>query len=407
MAVLPSYNADVAPPSYDEVAQKLENLVGSDPTPDKVIEATAQLSEEEINVLVDGADSHFPLQTEKQKEDYVTGAGQNLSSADGKERLREAAIAVTKTTKDIGDTFYSLEYKLAQIDVTHKTSFQPDITLLKKTYLSILADSRDLASSLRTRLEAFDTVYVPTCSQKSIDVSVRKALINSYLEYAAGVQKEALDVAERTSSLSSSLSTFVETFSAWAKEKEEELTEQIKVIKQEIVDLEIQLNNINTSLAVFEAVAAATVPITGLLVKAMPQFAPIFLIGGAITAGVSVATIAGLYAARGFTQNALVRKKAEQATLEAQLEQIQQTHEELQATGNSLIPSFDNAITILSGSIGKAEEEAQLIRVWLENGAVESNEPAYMRLNVDSNVKKYEALAAYLDYYARGITTRV
>ena len=131
MSELPSYNADVAPPSYDEVARKLDDLVGSDPTPDKVLDAAAKLSEEEINVLVDGVHSHWPLETEEQKVEFTIGSGQTLSSAEGKDRLKRTAMTVTQATKEIDDIFYNMEYQLAQIDAIHKSSFRPEVTKLK------------------------------------------------------------------------------------------------------------------------------------------------------------------------------------------------------------------------------------------------------------------------------------
>ncbi|PYH92382.1 hypothetical protein BO71DRAFT_442457 [Aspergillus ellipticus CBS 707.79] len=404
MTVPPSYSADVAPPSYDEVAQKLDDMVGSDPTPDKVFEAAGQLSEEEINVLVDGVDSHWPLETEAQKEEFTIGAGQTLSSDEGKVRLQSTAMTVTQATKEIDDVFFNLETKLAQIDAIHKSNFQPEISNLKETYQKILADSRDLAARMSVQVETFDDMIVPLCAESSISVDVRTQQLNIFLQNSASSGENATAIQGRFTDLSTSFERFVGTFSDWAKDKEGEITEQIKVVSQELDDLNKTLSALNASLAVFENIAEYSLPVTGGLSVLMPQFAPFFLIGGLISVGLSVATIAGLSIAKSITEGKIITKTREKENLEAQLEQIRQTRAELEDLGNASLVRFADAIAILTGSWGSTAEDAQRIRVWLGEGAVEAKQPEYMRLNLRYNVKKYDAISEYLEYYARGIT---
>ncbi|PWY69096.1 hypothetical protein BO70DRAFT_382634 [Aspergillus heteromorphus CBS 117.55] len=405
MTVLPSYTADVAPPSYDEVAHKLENLVGGNPTPDKVLDAAEQLSEEEINVLVNGVDSHWPLETEKQKEEFTIGTGQTLSSAEGKDQLQATAITVTQATREIDRIFFALEVKLAQIDGIHKSNFHPEITRLKETYQQILADSRDLAAGIRVRLEVFDSVIIRLCAEPSISVDIRTRELNNFLETSASSERDVIAIEGRFNDLSTSFAKFVGTFSDWAKDREGQITEQIRVVQHELDELNKTLSALNASMTAFKAVCGATWPFTKALAKLMPKFAPFIMIGGLITAGVSVAAIAGLAIAISITEQRIITKTREKTNLQEQLEQIRQTRSELEDFGNASLVDFADAISILAGSWESTAEDAQRIKVWLGEGAVEGKQPEYMRLNTRYNVRKYDAISAYLQYYARGIVS--
>ncbi|KAH8426653.1 uncharacterized protein LDX57_004387 [Aspergillus melleus] len=57
-----------------EVTQKLDGLLGSNPTVDKALEAGRSLSDNEINVLANGYEEHYSLRTDQQKEDFTSAA---------------------------------------------------------------------------------------------------------------------------------------------------------------------------------------------------------------------------------------------------------------------------------------------------------------------------------------------
>lgn len=67
---------------------------------------------------------------------------------------------------------------------------------------------------------------------------------------------------------------FVASFSTWAKDKEGEITEQIRLVEQELDALHQKLYRLEGSLRAFEIVFGASIPATGTFVKMFPALAP-------------------------------------------------------------------------------------------------------------------------------------
>lgn len=131
MSPLPAYTADSSTPLYDEVSQKLQGLIGEHPTTEKVLDAGATLSDEEINVLANGYDTHHLQLDKKQKANFTVGVGQTLSSNLGQSHLELAGNEASQAVKDIDETFIELQLKIAQIDKIYKSDFQPGLSSIQ------------------------------------------------------------------------------------------------------------------------------------------------------------------------------------------------------------------------------------------------------------------------------------
>ncbi|PYI02847.1 hypothetical protein BO78DRAFT_324209 [Aspergillus sclerotiicarbonarius CBS 121057] len=395
--VPPAYTAGASPPSYDDIAKKLEDLIGDNPTPEKVIEASQHLSDEELDVLVDGADDHWPLETEQQKRDFSIGCGQAYCSEGGKIRLQEAGNEATQATKEIEDIFHQLHLKVAQIDQIHHSGFQPEIIRLQQSYLRTLADSRDLAASISSSAQNFDATIVRFCADNSIPVDIRRSFIESFIARVAGFEESATGIKNRFFTLKDEFAAFVATFSTWAKDREGEITGQIQALQQELDSLHKRLNSLTISLQAFEILYEV-----GDLIQDVGKFFP--KIGGIILAGVSFLAIVGLTGALIATETKIHNRTREKHALEAKLELIRRTRAELEDLGEESLIRFGDAITILAGTWKHTAEDARIIQQWLADGADATHPPAYVELNRDYGVNRYEATAVYLENYARGVS---
>lgn len=137
MSPLPAYTADSSPPSYDEVAGKLDGLLGTNPTVEKALEAARSLSDEEINVLANGYEDRKPLQTDQQKADFAVGAGQHLSSEEGQNGMAQAGTAASQASFDIDKRLIDIQQKLAVIDQRYNEGFADTIAGIRQVESSI------------------------------------------------------------------------------------------------------------------------------------------------------------------------------------------------------------------------------------------------------------------------------
>lgn len=119
----PTYVAGDSPPSYEEVANKVNQLVGSDPTPQKYLDVATSLSEEERKVLSDGAEANNPIKTEDDKRKLSLGAAKTMSREDTVAKMQEDASAASAAVVAIDGSFTALQVKIAEIDQLEQTNF--------------------------------------------------------------------------------------------------------------------------------------------------------------------------------------------------------------------------------------------------------------------------------------------
>ncbi|OGM42560.1 hypothetical protein ABOM_007945 [Aspergillus bombycis] len=403
MSFLPAYTADSSPPTYDEVAGKLEGLLGSNPTVEKALEAARTLSDVEINVLANGYEDHYPLQTDQQKADFTVGAGQHLSSDEGQNRMALAGTAASQTAIDIDNRLIDIQKKLAVIDQKYNEGFADAVTAIRQDYKQVLQASRSLAADISQNGKSFDTIIVEYCADSSIAVEERKSKVKSFISDTNGFEATAKDIQQQFSNIGTRFSSFVDTYSSWANDKEGELTEQIKELEKEILELTQQLNAIEAAQKAMAAVAVAAVPIATALGTIFEPVKPLIIIGGLITAVAALGASLGLLIAAERVQNEINQKTNEKEDLEQELENIRNARQDLQSMQQSGLLSFQSCLDVLPQYWNSTIQDAQSIHDWLEKGAEATVRPVYMSLNVDKGIKSYHATAAYLDKYSHGI----
>ncbi|KAE8353396.1 hypothetical protein BDV28DRAFT_133255 [Aspergillus coremiiformis] len=405
MPPLPAYTADASPPSYDEVAQKLQDLIGGNTDPAKVLDIANTLSTEEINTLADGLDTHYPLQDDKQKADFTVGVGQTLSSEEGQARLKLAGNAASEAVKKIDNIFIQLQLKLAQIDQIYESGFQKTLIGIQDTFKAILRDSRYLAVDIGQHGEQFDKIIIKFCANTDYTVDERRTRIAKFISDAREFENSAKDIQQRYSDLTASFQAFISSFSGWAKDKEGELTTQIKDLEKELEDLNKTLNDIKAAQTALGSVAGVVIPISSILIasQVFPGLNALILVGGLIAAGLALSAVIGLAIAASRLQNEIDEKTAEKRKLEEQLEQIRNAREELQYLGLTSLPEFKSCVQVLSEYWQTTSRDAQLIQTWLEKGADYADQPEYMKMNLEKAVNTYASMSVYLYEYAAGV----
>ncbi|KAK1143037.1 hypothetical protein N8T08_007101 [Aspergillus melleus] len=402
MIYLPAYTADNSPPSYDEVSEKLNSLVGSNPTIEKALEAANSLSDNEINVLANGYEDHYPLQTDQQKADFTVGAGQHLSSEAGQEHLSQAGVAASQAGVDINDRLIDIQQKLAVIDQSYHEGFADTLATIRSNYNDVLQGSRSLAADIAQNGQSFDTIIVPLSADSSVSVQDRKARVASFISDISKFESESDKVQQQFTQVRADFSDFVKTYSSWAENKEGELTELIKKLEQEISDLNDKLDSINAAQMAMAAIAGAAIPAATALGTVFEPLKPIFLIGGLITAAVALSASLGLIIAASRVRHEISQKTSEKEDLEEQLENIRNARQELQSMQLGGLESFQACMDVLPQYWKSTVQDAQSIHDWLDEGAGTEVRPVYMSLNVDKGVKSYNSTAGYLTKYAHG-----
>ncbi|KAB8228988.1 uncharacterized protein BDW43DRAFT_303431 [Aspergillus alliaceus] len=106
-----------SPPSYNDLVDKVCQMVGSDPTPQKHIDAAAKLADNEINILMDNEDFSDLIKNKEDNKVFCTGAAKGLVSPEYAEHLKEVSNAAV-------DVLY---LKIAQIDRIYRSDFGPTL----------------------------------------------------------------------------------------------------------------------------------------------------------------------------------------------------------------------------------------------------------------------------------------
>ncbi|KAE8353398.1 hypothetical protein BDV28DRAFT_148134 [Aspergillus coremiiformis] len=401
----PPYLFSDSPPSYDEVAKKVDSLVGSNPTPDKYLDAATSLTDEERAVLQAGAEEHNPIKTEADKKKYTIGAAKALSTDEAKAKLKEEANTANKAARDIEDVFTSLQLKIAEIDHVNQSNFAPTLIQHRDKYRGVLKSSRLLAADISQYGASFDAIIVKFCADTNYTVEQRLERINQFIEKATDYQSQAENVKSDFQALVDNFAGFVATFADWAKDKEGELTVEIKKINEELAELNTRLGELYKALIGLGVGLAVGLPVLGVGAIVAGPAAPLVIIAGLIFFGATAAAIAGIVISISVVQGEIREKTANRDNLQAQLDQIRDTREELKQLGEEKYTVFATSINTLSGYWTYTTAEAEKIKKWLEDGADWADIPEYMQMYLEDAVRVYSSLSEYLDAYAKGIST--
>ncbi|RAK77726.1 uncharacterized protein BO72DRAFT_447851 [Aspergillus fijiensis CBS 313.89] len=400
----PAYEPHSSPPSYDSLVDKVCQLVGSDPTPQKFIDAAATLSESEIEILKDGGDFSDPIKNERDNKVFSTGAAKGLASPECAEHLRAASNAAVEASNEIERLFVSLHLKIAQIDRIHHSGFEPKLVENQVAYRVVLADSRNLATDIAVHGNRFDDMIIPFCFDKSISVDTRRTVLNRFIDQMDTAQADARTMEHKFSELQTNFTSFIADFSVWARDREEQLKQEIARVLEELEELRDKLTSLNTSILALGG-GALLLPAVTALAAASGILGPFLAIGGLIALGVSVAAIvsmAALAVAKAATESQIRTKEREKASLENQIEQIRLARQELMDVGEDKLEAFRVNLNVLQSVWTSVAADARLISGYL-NGALELAEmPEWMQWDLESANSVYKRMAEYLTNYAKG-----
>ncbi|KAK2750164.1 hypothetical protein FQN57_004660 [Myotisia sp. PD_48] len=365
----PSYSTD-APPSYQEVVAKLDGLIGSNRTPIGVLEAAEGLSQTDIDILIQNHEDHFPIKDDEDKVKFTKGAAETSSSAEPQNCLNASASAAAATAVQISRSFNNVQYHLAQIDQRSGTSFEDRFINIKSTFQLALNGSRAVANRIAGNVTAFDTREVAYAHDARASVSNRIQKMEGYIAAAEAIKVDSDGVKSQIEGVKISLGGFAQEFIDWAKGREGELTEAIKRIKAELIQLERRLGERETQLVALTHLTQGIAPMAG-FPAAFPPYSTAIAIGGLLIAGLSLATTTALITEISHLKAEIARKTREKDELGAELEAIRQAREELEETGAGSISQFGDCIAAMLAVSHAAVDEASKILGWLKDGAPE------------------------------------
>lgn len=133
----PPYDSSGSPPAYEEIEKKLNELIGPNPTVEKVLEVAKSVSPKEADILVQNSKAKFPLKTEKQKEDFALGIASVTSSSNFKPQITSASSSASRAANEVARIFQKLHLKILEVDRVHESGFAK--VLLKHKSVSFKA----------------------------------------------------------------------------------------------------------------------------------------------------------------------------------------------------------------------------------------------------------------------------
>ncbi|GLA58711.1 hypothetical protein AtubIFM54640_008813 [Aspergillus tubingensis] len=392
----PTYVAGDSPPSYEEVANKVNQLVGSDPTPQKYLDVATSLSEEERKVLSDGAEANNPIKTEDDKRKLSLGAAKTMSREDTVAKMQEDASAASAAVVAIDGSFTALQVKIAEIDQLEQTNFLVQLNENKSKYNDVLTTSRTMAAEISQYGSSFDKLIVPLCSDESLTVELRLEQINKFIERADVFREKGEQINKDFDNLVNDFILFKAQFGQWGKDKQGELRQDIEDLLADISDLNDKLGKLRISLLALGVGLGAGLAAAGIGLALSGPVAPFILIGGLIFAGATAAAVAGIAISMGIIQNEIDRKNQQIKDKNAEIDAIDQARTGLETLGDEQFTVFQQNVKVLQSYWTVVQADAVEIKGWLQDGANMAN-------SLNEAVSVYASLGKYMDAYAKGI----
>ncbi|KAH8112479.1 hypothetical protein DFH11DRAFT_1728648 [Phellopilus nigrolimitatus] len=397
-----------APPSYESVVARLEQRLGSKPKPQDVLDTTKQLPQYEIDILISNAGKIVDM-TPDQKTTFTIGVAREMSSKDAALSLRTAAADATAACSEIEVMFTNLMRTLASIDAMSippkEGAFVPRFRTLNQMFRQIVHDSKDLAVKIAVYGLRFDSVIIPICKDTSLTIEKRKEKIGEFIKDADTFSDKAAAMEKSLNNLKSDFAVFIGSFSGWASDKEGADTKELEQARKDLDELRNELSKLRVALFAVGGVAAASLPVTGILALLSGPFAPIVIIGGLIFAGVSTSSVVGLAIAIDSKKKQVEAKQARIDALVQSINDIKATREKLELLGTENLKLFNQNVSVMTLLWTSAHNDALEIKTWLEGGAKDADMPEYMLISVNEAVSIYKTMADYLRQYADGIAS--
>ncbi|KAH8106621.1 hypothetical protein DFH11DRAFT_1232127 [Phellopilus nigrolimitatus] len=396
-----------APPSYESVVARFEQRLGSNPSPQHVLNAAKELPQYEIDILVANASKMADL-TPDEEAALHAGMVKTMSSPEAASHLTNTAAHAASACNAIETMFTNLLITLTTIDGDHtpptEGAFVPRFQILHQAFRRVVHKSKDLSNEISVYSSRFDMVIIPLCNDKDLTTEERKAKVELFINEASVFSEESNTMHNDLNRLKDDFAVFVGSFGDWATDKEGTDTDELRQARVNLMELKAELSTFKSTFYATSAVAAASLPVTGLLSLMAPQFVVPIVIGGLTIATLSTAATIALGISITSKEGEIESRQASINDLVASISDIKATREKLQLLGSEDFTLFTKNITILSMLWNSAHDDARRIKQWLESGANDVDMPKYMRISITQAANVYDAMAVYLTNYASGIT---
>ncbi|CAK46147.1 uncharacterized protein An12g03760 [Aspergillus niger] len=380
----PTYVVGDSPPSYEEVANKVNQLVGSDATPQKYLDVATSLSEEERKVLSDGAEANNPIKTEDDKRKLSLGAAKTMSKEDTVAKLQEDASAAGKAVVAIDTSFTALQVKIAEIDQLEQTNFLVQLNDNKTSFC------------YGTRILYADLIHL--CKKYNAVLTTSRTLAADISQYGSnGFRAKSEQINKDFDALVNDFIVFKAQFVQWGQDKQGELRQDIADLLADIGVLNDKLAKLRISLLALGVGLGAGLAAAGIGLALSGPVAPFILIGGLIFAGATAAAVAGIAISMGIIQNEIDAKNQQVKDKNAEINAIDQARTGLETLGDEQFTVFQQNVKVLQSYWTEVQADAEQIKDWLQEGADSAT-------SLNEAVSIYASLGKYMDAYAKGTT---
>ncbi|KAI0774070.1 hypothetical protein C8Q74DRAFT_806184 [Fomes fomentarius] len=276
-------------------------------------------------------------------------------------------------------------------------------TFSAQDYRAVVSQSHELAINIAQYAESFDKIVVKFCADESLTVERRKEKINQFIDKGEAIKNDAKDMGDKFTGLIDTFTAFVSSFKTWAVQREEADGEKIKEIFKDIEEIDKKIHDIDVAMIAIGAALAATLPATGILAALFPPAAPWIMGIGCAIAGVEIASLTGLAIAKNILLNEKRQKESHITDLQDEITKIKATRTQLEERGQTDLMTFSTNIKAIAQVWTNVQNDALLIKEWLEDGAKDADAPEYMQDSLEKGVKVYARMGQYLEDYANGV----
>ncbi|PYH79572.1 hypothetical protein BO82DRAFT_404209 [Aspergillus uvarum CBS 121591] len=198
----------------------------------------------------------------------------------------------------------------------------------QESFQSVIDDSQDSATKTHKFARKFDNQDIPFCHDETKTIAERKTRIQGTI---SSLTTENSRITMRLAGVASDLTTFIDSFVAWAKSKEGELTAEVEKIKRDLIDLNGKVAQLELAARAFNHVGMGLLPIIEVLAAAFPPY------------GTAIA------------------KERKQSGLEADLETMGEAREHLEGMRGADLNTFGGTISSMTITPEAAIQDATQI----------------------------------------------
>ncbi|KAK5791003.1 hypothetical protein VI817_006312 [Penicillium citrinum] len=369
-AAPPTYTTGDPPPSYEEVVQKFEGLIGSSTNPVEVYEkASKGLTKTDLKILVDNYKDHFPLKTEQDKAEFARGTAKVSSAPELQESLTLSAQAASQTAGDVRARFDGLQTKLEVLDNRWGTGWADRFVDLQYDFQDAVDDSQEAATETYNMARKFDNQATLDANNEDKSIEDRGKKMREIVATADALKEKNDGITGRVTGVSAGLKTFIDDFLVWAKGKEGELTARIREIKEALFQLEQDIAGLELEIEAINQTQEGMMPLFGGFAACPPPYGPLIAIGALLFSALSSASVTALMIEIGQKKIEMNALNHEKEGLEKDLEDIREAREGVENMKEANLNSFKGAIASMTRTPMAATKDAEGILAWLDKGA--------------------------------------